>query len=162
MASEILRVVILCECNIYRRVCSLFSLAKCKVHHAFFTECATYISILEMGCNLNDVILFTRMRRSFLFYHYQTKIQMATFWPLQITPEFFKKYKWKCENSPLQVITFPIRNVVEARIWIKDEYNFPFTGNLFLVKPLMDKKSHFFFWFYSFNSSITNYEKQCT
>ena len=65
MASEILRVVILCECNIYRRVCSLFSLAKCKVHHAFFTECATYISILEMGCNLNDVILFTRMRRSF-------------------------------------------------------------------------------------------------
>ena len=55
-AREILRVVILCECNIYRRVCSLFSLAKCKVHHAFFTECATYISILEMGCNLNDVI----------------------------------------------------------------------------------------------------------
>ena len=58
-AREILRVVILCECNIYRRVCSLFSLAKCKVHHAFFTECATYISILEMGCNLNDVI-FTK------------------------------------------------------------------------------------------------------
>ena len=69
-ASEILQVVILCECNIYRRVCSMFSLAKCKVHHAFFTEYATYISILEMGCNLNDdVTIFTRMRRSFFLLY---------------------------------------------------------------------------------------------
>ena len=84
------------------------------------------------------------------------KKNQLSFWPLQINPEFFKKFKQKCENSSLQVITFlSIRNVVETGIWIKDG------GICFWWSHSWKKNPFLLFILHSFNSSITNYEKQC-